>query len=91
MILQAKIAKADEPQEGVSATTGKKWVLRRVLIAFDDEAGEEYISVGVDEDVWQKLGLQEGMETTIRLKFFTRQNTSGYVTNHVRIVEPHNL
>ena len=90
MILQAKIAKADKPQEGISATTGKKWTLRRVLIAFNDETGEEYISAGVDEEVWQRLGLHEGMETTIHLKFFTRQSMSGYVTNHVRIVEPLN-
>lgn len=90
MILQARIAKVDAPKEGVTVTTGKPWKQRRVLISFNDEEGEEYISVGVDEDVWQGLGLQEGEETTVRLKFYTRQNMSGYVSNHVRIVSPQN-
>lgn len=88
MIVEAKIANVSDLTEGISATTGKKWAQRRVLISFNDEEGDEYISVGVDEDLWQRLGLQIGQEANVRLKFFTRQQMSGYVSNNIRMVEP---
>lgn len=87
MIVEAKIANVSDLTEGTSATTGKKWAQRRVLLSFNDEEGDEYISVGVDEDIWQRLGLQIGQEANVRLKFFTRQQMSGYVSNNVRMVE----
>ena len=88
MILQVRVAKVDDPKEGVSATTGKAWKQRNILLAFNDEEGDEYISVGVDEDTWRHLDLQEGQETTVRLKFYTRKLMSGYVSNVARIVSP---
>jgi hypothetical protein len=91
MILQAKIAKVDDVKKGTSDTTGKEWAQRRVLLSFNDEEGDEYISVGVDEDVWQQLDLQEGQEATVRLKFFTKKQMSGFVSNHVRLVNPQNI
>ena len=90
MILLAKIANVSDLTEGISATTGKKWAQRRVLISFNDEEGDEYISVGVDEDIWNRLGLQEGQEATVRLKFYTRKQMSGYVSNIAKLVNPQN-
>ena len=90
MILQAKIAKVDDVQRGTSDTTGKEWAQRRVLLSFNDEEGDEYISVGVDEDIWESLGLQEGQEATVRLKFYTRKQMSGYVTNIAKFINPQN-
>lgn len=91
MILQAKIAKVDDVKKGTSDTTGKEWAQRRVLLSFNDEEGDEYISVGVDEDIWESLGLQEGQEATVRLKFYTRKQMSGYVTNIAKLVNPQNV
>ena len=91
MILQAKIAKVDDVKKGTSDTTGKEWAQRRVLLSFNDEEGDEYISVAVDEDIWQRLGLQEGQEASVRLKFFTKKQMSGFISNHVRLVEPQNV
>ena len=88
MILQAKIAKVDDVKKGTSDTTGKEWAQRRVLLSFNDEEGDEYISVGVDEDIWESLGLQEGQEATVRLKFYTRKQMSGYVTNVAKFINP---
>ena len=90
MILQAKIAKVDDVKKGTSDTTGKEWAQRNVVLAFNDEEGDEYVMVGVDEDVWQRLGLEEGEEATVRLRFFTKKMMSGYVKNIIRIVEPQN-
>ena len=89
-MLLAKIAIVSDLTEGISATTGKKWAQRRVLISFNDEEGDEYISVGVDEDIWNRLGLQEGQEATVRLKFYTRKQMSGYVSNIAKLVNPQN-
>ena len=91
MILQAKIAKVDDVKKGTSDTTGKEWAQRRVLLSFNDEEGDEYISVGVDEDIWNRLGLQEGQEATVRLKFYTRKQMSGYVTNVAKFINPQNV
>ncbi len=91
MILQAKIAKVDDVKKGTSDTTGKEWAQRRVLLSFNDEEGDEYISVGVDEDIWESLGLQEGQEATVRLKFYTRKQMSGYVTNVAKFINPQNV
>ena len=91
MFLQAKIAKVDDVKKGTSDTTGKEWAQRRVLLSFNDEEGDEYISVGVDEDIWESLGLQEGQEATVRLKFYTRKQMSGYVTNVAKFINPQNV
>ena len=91
MIIQAKIAKVDDVKKGTSDTTGKEWAQRRVLLSFNDEEGDEYISVGVDEDIWESLGLQEGQEATVRLKFYTRKQMSGYVTNVAKFINPQNV
>jgi hypothetical protein len=86
MIVKAKIARVDSPKDGVSATTGKPWKQRSILLSFNDAEGDEYISAGVDEDVWQQLCLEEGQEASVRLRFFTKRQMSGFVSNHIRIV-----
>ena len=91
MILQAKIAKVSEPHEGISETTGKPWAQRNVILAFNDKEGDEYVMAGVDEDVWQSLGLKEGEEATIRLRFFTKKMMSNFVRNIIRIVPSQNI
>ncbi len=90
MIVKAKLAKVGEPREGISETTGKPWAQRNVVLSFNDEDGDEYIMVGVDENVWQKLGLQEGEEATMHLRFFTKRMMTGYVKNIIRIINPNN-
>lgn len=90
MLVKAKIANVGDLTKGTSATTGKEWAQRRVLLSFNDEEGDEYISAGVDEDVWQSLGLQVGQEANVRLKFFTKKMMSDYVKNIICIVKPQN-
>ena len=88
MIIKAKIAKVGELREGLSETTGKPWSQRRILLAFNDDEGDEYLMVGVDKDVWQNLGIQEGEEATVHLKFYTKRYLTDYVKNIIRIVQP---
>lgn len=88
MIINAKLAKVSELREGINEATGKPWAQRNVLLAFNDDEGDQYIMVGVDEDVWKRLGLQEGEEASVRLKFYTKKMMSSYVRNIIRIVLP---
>ena len=81
------IRRVGEVKSGTSETTGKKWVSRNILLAFEDETGESYISAGVDEEVWKSLGFQEGQTVSLNLKFRTKRFMSGYISNDIRIVK----
>jgi len=81
------IKKVGEVKSGTSETTGKEWASRNILLAFEDETGESYISAAVDEDVWKSLGFQEGQAVSLNLKFRTKRFMSGFICNDIRIVK----
>lgn len=84
------IKKVGDVREGTSDTTGKKWASRSVLLAFEDETGESYISAAVDNEVWKSLGYQEGQQVALHLRFRTKRFLNGYISNDIRIVKPLN-
>ena len=90
MKVKAKIISISEKAEGKSATTGKPWTSRNVLLTFEDETGQSYINAQISEDVYLGLGLREGLETELNLKFRTNRWRSGYVETTVRIIDPAN-
>lgn len=81
-----KILSVSETMSGTSATTGKSWATKNILLGFEDETGESFIRTQVDEDVWQSYGLQAGSIATVNLKFRTGKFRSGFVYNDIRIV-----
>lgn len=90
MKVKAKILSISEKTEGKSVTTGKPWTSRNVLLTFEDETGQSYINAQVSEDVYLSLGLREGLETELGLKFRTNRWRNGYVESCIRIVDPAN-
>ena len=85
-----KIISVSETKRGKSTTTGKPWATKNILLGFEDETGESYISAAVDEDIWNTLGLSAGQVTSLNLRFRTRLFNNGYLANDVRIVPPVN-
>ena len=77
-------------KSGVSSTTGKPWASRNILLAFEDEAGENYMLVAVDNDVWQRLCLAQGETANLHLRCRTKRFNNNYVANDIRIVQPEN-
>lgn len=90
MKVKAKIISISEKTEGKSATTGRAWTSRSVLLTFEDETGQSYINAQVSEEVYLSLGLREGLETELSLKFRTSRWRNGYVETSVRIIDPAN-
>ena len=84
------IKKVGEEKTGTSETTGKTWTSRIILLAFEDESGESYISAAVDSDVWRSLGFVEGQTVSLSLRFRTRRFVNDYIANDIRIVKPSN-
>ena len=80
------IKKVGELRSGTSETTGKKWASRNILLAFEDETGESYISAAVEEDVWKALGHEEGQTVSVNLKFRTKRFSSGVIANDIKII-----
>ena len=76
--------------QGTSSTTGKSWASRNILLAFEDEDGEEYINAVVDEELWQSLNLHEGDLASVTLRLRTKKYQSGFVVNDIRIIQPQN-
>ena len=81
------IKRVGDVKSGTSDTTGKKWASRNILLAFEDETGESYISAAVDDDVWKNLGFQEGQTVSLNLKFRTKRFSNGFISNDVRIIK----
>ena len=86
-----KIISVSEVKRGTSTTTGKPWASRSVLLGFEDETGESYMSAQVDEDVWNQLGFQAGQIVTLHLRCRTKKFSSGFLANDIRIVNPQNV
>ena len=85
-----KIISVSETKRGTSTTTGKPWASKSILLGFEDESGESYMFAQVDEDVWNKLGFQKGQIVTLNLRFRTKQFSSGFLANDIRIFQPQN-
>jgi len=86
-----KIIRVSDTKCGTSETTGRSWASKSVLLGFEDETGESYVYVQVDEDVWKKLGFEAGQVVTLNLKFRTRKFASGFIANDIRIINPENI
>ncbi|MBR6032993.1 MAG: DUF3127 domain-containing protein [Bacteroidaceae bacterium] len=84
------IKRVGDVKSGTSDTTGKPWASRNILLAFEDETGESYISATVDTDVWNRLGYAEGQTVSLNLRFRTRRFLNGFVANDIRILDPQN-
>ncbi|MBQ6192196.1 MAG: DUF3127 domain-containing protein [Bacteroidaceae bacterium] len=85
-----KIVTVGDVKSGVSTTTGKPWATRNILLGFEDETGESYLSVAVDSDVWQRLGYAQGDIANLHIRFRTRRFNNGFLANDLRIVSPEN-
>lgn len=83
-----KIVSVGVERTGTSSTTGKQWKQRDILLGFEDETGESYISAQVDGDLWTRLGLYQGQVASLNIRFRTKLFKSGWVANDIRIVEP---
>lgn len=85
-----KIATVSEVQSGTSKTTGKPWASRAVLLSFEDELGENYLSAAVDADVWERLGFEQGQTVDLFLRCRTKRFNNNFLANDIRIVEQPN-
>lgn len=85
-----KIAAVSEVQSGISKTTGKPWASRAVLLNFEDETGENYLSAAVDAEVWQRLGFEQGQTVDLCLRCRTKRFNNNFIANDIRIVEQSN-
>ena len=87
MIIQAKVINVSKTFTGKSATTGKDWANKGILLGFEDEDGCNYIRAQVAENIWHEYALQVGDVGCIALRFRTIQSRkSNYVYNDIRIV-----
>ena len=84
------IKRVGELKTGVSQSTGNSWANRNILLAWEDETGDSYLSAIVDEKVWNSLGYQEGAIATLNLRFRTQAKASGFIINDIRIINPQN-
>ena len=85
------IKKVGKTHEGTSNATGEKWKNRSILLSWEDEFGTAYMNVIVDEELWQSLGYQEGDTATLNLRVRTKAFMNGYISNDIRIKNPHNV
>ena len=85
-----KIVTVGDVHSGTSATTGKAWSARNILLSFEDEEGENYMLAGVDSEVWARLGISQGETVNLSVRFRTKRFNNGYVANDIRIVSPEN-
>ena len=87
MIIQAKVINVSQTVTGKSATTGKDWANKGILLGWEDEDGEQFIRAQVAENIWHEYALQVGDVGCIALRFRTIQSRkSNYVYNDIRIV-----
>lgn len=84
------IKRVSDVREGTSETTGRKWASRVVLLSWEDETGESYLSAAIDADVWDNLGLTEGQTVSLYLKCRTKKFLNGFIANDIRIIKSQN-
>lgn len=83
-----KVIRVSDPRSGTSAETGKPWCARNILLGFEDEGGESYLSAAVTDALWQELGYRQGDIASLHLRFRTRKFKNGFLFNDIRIVNP---
>ena len=91
LVENVTIRKVGEVKDGISETTGRAWSTRNILLAFEDETGESYISAAVDTEVWNRLGCAEGETVGLHLRFRTKRLGGGFVFTEIRIIDPENI
>ena len=87
MIIQAKVINVSKTFTGKSATTGKDWANKGILLGWEEEDGEQFIHAQVAENIWHEYALQVGDVGCIALRFRSIQSRkSNAVYNDIRIV-----
>lgn len=81
-----QVKRVGELKTGTSKTTGKKWAFRDILLSWNDEAGENYISATIDAECFAGSVIEQGNTVQAVLAFYTRLLPSGAVANEVRII-----
>ena len=85
MKIEATVKRVGELRTGTSKTTGNKWAIRDLLLSWNDETGENYISATIDAERLAGSGIEQGSTVRANLLFFTKLLPSGGVANDVRI------
>ena len=81
-----QVKRVGELKTGTSKTTGKKWAFRDILLSWNDEAGENYISATIDAGLFEDAGICQGDSVQAEFTFHTRLLPSGAVANEIRIL-----
>lgn len=82
-----QVKRVGELKTGTSKTTGKKWAFRDILLSWNDEAGENYISATIDAECFAGSGIEQGNTVQAVLAFHTRLLPSGAVANEIKIIK----
>jgi len=82
-----QVKRVGELKTGTSKTTGKKWAFRDILLSWNDEAGENYISATIDAECFAGSGIEQGSTVQAVLAFYTRLLPSGAVANEIKLLK----
>lgn len=88
VLTNIQIKVVGELKTGTSRATGTSWASRNVVLGFSDEDGKDnYMSCRCGESVWTENGqLAVGDIVTVKLMFYTRNYSSGFVGNEITIL-----
>lgn len=86
-----KIVTVGDERTGKNPATGRAWRQRNIVLGFDDETGESFISAQVDGGLWERLGHRQGDTVNLHLRLRTKNFQSGWVANDIRIIDPESL
>jgi len=81
-----QVKRVGEVRSGTSKTTGNAWAIRDILLGWNDEAGENYISATIDAGLFEDAGIWQGDSVQAEFTFHTRLLPSGAVANEIRIL-----
>lgn len=81
-----QVKRVGEVRTGTSKTTGNVWAIRDILLGWNDEAGENYISATIDAGLFEDSGICQGDTIQVELQFHTRLLPSGFVKNDIQII-----
>ena len=82
-----QVKRVGELKTGTSKTTGKKWAFRDILLSWNDEAGENYISSTIDAECFAGSVIEQGSTVQAVLAFYTRLLPSGAVANEIKLLK----
>ena len=82
-----QVKRVGELKTGTSKTTGKKWAFRDILLSWNDEAGENYISATIDAECFAGSVIEQGNTVQAVLAFYTRLLPSGAVANEIKLLK----